>query len=176
MYYCSKMALCTWQDQGRNMTESLLDYDIWAHDQVKNRATQLNDEEFNRELADGTGSVRGKLQHLLWAEEMWVRRIQGENPGPELPIPDIHSAIPFYENWDTTRNGHLTRIRSELLGNPGKTVSYENTKGEQYSQPLWQIALHVVNHGTFHRGQISSMVRRITGQPIPLDLVLFHRN
>ncbi|MCB1137452.1 MAG: DinB family protein [Leptospiraceae bacterium] len=158
------------------MTESLLDYDTWAYSQVKDHAIQLNDEQFNRDLGDGIGSVKGKLQHLLWAEEMWARRIQGENPAADLGLPDLQSAGSFYEDWDHRRASHFARMRSELQGNPGKSVSYQNTRGESYEQPIWQIVLHVVNHGTFHRGQISSMHRRLTGNPIPLDMILFHRN
>ncbi|MEQ8352178.1 MAG: DinB family protein [Leptospiraceae bacterium] len=157
------------------MTESLLDYDTWAHGRLKEHAVRLDDEQFNRDLGDGVGSIKEKLKHLHWAEEIWIRRIQGENPGADVPLADHSSPIPFFESWDSNRDKNLARLRSEVQGNPGRIVEYRNTKGQSFQQPIWQIALHLVNHGTHHRGQVSSMMRRLTGAPVPLDMILFHR-
>ena len=158
------------------MTETLLNYDAWAHEQVKGHALNLNEEQFHRDLGDGVGNLVGKLKHLLWAEEVWMRRVKGESPDSSLSVPDFGSPTALYEHWDAARNGHFSRLRSEIQANPGKIISYQTTRGESHEQPLWQIAMHVVNHGTFHRGQVSSMMRRLTGNPVPLDMILFHRS
>lgn len=158
------------------MTESLLDYDTWAYNRVKDHAIQLNEEQFNRDLGDGIGSIKEKLKHLNWAEEIWARRIQGEDPGSDVPVADSSEPGSFFEFWDSSRSKNFARLRSELQAEPGRIVRYQNTRGDRFEQPLWQIALHVVNHGTFHRGQLSSMHRRLTGNPMPLDMILYHRS
>jgi uncharacterized damage-inducible protein DinB len=158
------------------MTESLLDYDSWAHGQVRNRIEPINEEKFNQKLDESVGSLKDKLQHLRWAEEIWSRRIQGESPDSSFQLEDFVAPQPFFDAWQASRDGYISRIRSEIQNNPAREVHYITTRGEEFRQPLWQIALHLVNHGTFHRGQVSSMMNRLTGEPIPLDMILFHRS
>jgi uncharacterized damage-inducible protein DinB len=54
-------------------------------------------------------------------------------------------------------------------------ISYQDTKGRSYSQPVWQILLHLVNHGTHHRGQVSGFLRAMGGTPPPLDMIAYYR-
>ena len=41
--------------------------------------------------------------------------------------------------------------------------------------PLWQMVLHIVNHGTHHRGQITHMLRQLGQKPVNLDLIGYYR-
>ena len=54
-------------------------------------------------------------------------------------------------------------------------LAYRDLKGRAYEQPLWQLILHVVNHGTHHRGQVSGFLRSLGHVPPPLDLVAYYR-
>ncbi len=44
-----------------------------------------------------------------------------------------------------------------------------------YSNPMWQSLQHVVNHGTYHRGQVITMLRQLGAKPIQTDLMHFYR-
>ena len=55
------------------------------------------------------------------------------------------------------------------------TVAYKDTKGHAYTSVLWQIVLHVVNHGSHHRGQVSGFLRAMGHPPPALDLGLYYR-
>jgi uncharacterized damage-inducible protein DinB len=48
-------------------------------------------------------------------------------------------------------------------------------RGRTWTQPIWQLVLHVVNHGTHHRGQVSGFLRTMGRVPPVLDLVAFYR-
>jgi uncharacterized damage-inducible protein DinB len=54
-------------------------------------------------------------------------------------------------------------------------IAYSEMKGRPWKQPLWQLVLHVVNHGTHHRGQVSGFLRSLGHPPPTLDLVYFCR-
>jgi len=54
-------------------------------------------------------------------------------------------------------------------------IEYKDMKGRPYSQPVWQILLHLVNHGTHHRGQVSGFLRAMDKTPAPLDLIAYYR-
>ena len=47
--------------------------------------------------------------------------------------------------------------------------------GNRFNQPVWQLVLHVVNHGTHHRGQVSGFLRAMGHKPPKLDLVSYYR-
>ena len=55
---------------------------------------------------------------------------------------------------------------------PAKREGFK-LKGEPKIAPFWAVLRHVVNHGTYHRGQISSMVKRVGGKPISTDMVVW---
>ena len=57
-----------------------------------------------------------------------------------------------------------------------REVSYRTMAGTPYVTPLWQIVLHVVNHGSHHRGQITNMLRQLGIKPANLDLIGFYRS
>jgi uncharacterized damage-inducible protein DinB len=54
-------------------------------------------------------------------------------------------------------------------------VAYSTFKGEAFRSPAWQIVMHVVNHGTHHRGQVSGFIRSLGKTPPVPDLMHFYR-
>jgi uncharacterized damage-inducible protein DinB len=56
-----------------------------------------------------------------------------------------------------------------------RDVHYTDTRGNQHVTPLWQLMQHVVNHSTYHRGQITTMLRQVGATPMPTDLIFFYR-
>jgi uncharacterized damage-inducible protein DinB len=56
-----------------------------------------------------------------------------------------------------------------------ESVAYKDTQGNAFSRPLWQLILHVVNHGTHHRGQVSGFLRAMGQTPPSLDLTAYYR-
>lgn len=55
-------------------------------------------------------------------------------------------------------------------------VSYKDLSGNPWTTPLWQIVLHVVNHGTHHRGAVSGFLRAMGHPPPALDLMAYYRS
>jgi uncharacterized damage-inducible protein DinB len=53
--------------------------------------------------------------------------------------------------------------------------TYQDLKGKSWTQPIWQVVLHVVNHGTHHRGQVSGFLRILGHTPPRLDLIEYYR-
>ena len=56
-----------------------------------------------------------------------------------------------------------------------RIVPYRNIKGESFKSPVWQIVLHVVNHASYHRGQITTMLRQLGHTPVGTDLITYYR-
>jgi uncharacterized damage-inducible protein DinB len=68
-------------------------------------------------------------------------------------------------------DGFLGALTSDQLA---KTVAYTNTMGERYAYPVWQMMVHLVNHGTHHRSELAEMLTQLGSPPPSLDLLVYY--
>jgi uncharacterized damage-inducible protein DinB len=149
-----------------------LDYTIWASQRLLQAAAQLSDEELNRDFGTADRSVLGALTHVSRADEIWLARVTG-NPNPQFPAETSLAAL--QNEWPASHR----HWKEWGLGLTDQTtvveIVYQDLKGRTWKQPLWQLVLHLVNHGTHHRGQVSGFLRAMGQTPPPLDLVFYYR-
>ena len=152
-----------------------LDYTAWASDRIVRAASLLTPEELTRDFHTADRNVLGTLVHVYAADRVWLGLLEGNPPARFIdPEKDMHLAVlqndwpELYQRWKKWASG-LTEdsLRSNF--------SYKDLKGNPHQTPLWQITLHVVNHGTHHRGQVSGFLRAMGHTPPPLDLIAYYR-
>jgi len=149
-------------------------YTTWATNRLLDAAAELTPEELTRDFGSSEKSVAGTLAHIYAAERLWMGRIQGLNPKLYVNEEDRDLAVLSREwpallrQWEACA-GALT---SESVHHK---VDYTNPKGNPDRHTHWQIILHVVNHATHHRGQVSGFLRAMGKVPPPLDLMAFYR-
>jgi uncharacterized damage-inducible protein DinB len=149
-----------------------LDYSRWASERSIQAARPLNDEELSRDLGSSQGGVLATLVHIYQADRIWLSRLKG-SPRFTLGDPD--------ESWTLDNLAHSWARTGEEFqrwlsgaGNLQANLSYRNLAGLQHELPIWQVVLHVVNHATYHRGQITTMLRQLGYTPIATDLHVFY--
>jgi uncharacterized damage-inducible protein DinB len=151
-----------------------LSYTAWASRRLLDAASNLTADELNRDFGTANSSVINTLIHIYSADKVWLDRVQGKSPesftSRENPtVPSLHTAwLAVHEGW--------SRWAGALKpSSPETDISYFDLKRKEWRQPLWQIVLHVVNHGTHHRGQVSGFLRSLGHTPPGIDLVFYHR-
>jgi uncharacterized damage-inducible protein DinB len=154
----------------------LLDYHYWARDRLLDAVAPLTPEQFTRDLGSSFRSIRDTLAHIYAAEWAWHSRWMGTSPTALLP-PDM---FPDLATLRTTWADHEAKMRSFLdgLGEPGvaRVIDYKLLNGQPGSSPVWQMLQHVVNHASYHRGQVTTMLRQIGAAPgKPMDLIAYYR-
>jgi uncharacterized damage-inducible protein DinB len=151
-----------------------IDYTVWASRRLVNAAAELSEEELNRDFQTAYHSVLGTLVHVFAADRMWLSRMEGA-PRPEFVTAADHSLHVLQRDWPALYGrwqewaGKLTEDRA--LAN----VSYKDLRGNQWTQPMWQVLVHVVNHATHHRGQVSAHLRSLGRVPPPIDFTVYCR-
>jgi len=153
--------------------QSFFAYNEWANARLLAATADLSNEQFTRDLQSSFRSIRDTLSHIVAVEWVWLRRWKGESP-PALP------------EWATTPSPQILRLklseveaeRSAFLVSLGErdlqqTITYRNLKGEEWRYLLVDLLLHLVNHSTYHRGQIATMLRQVGATPSPTDLLIF---
>ncbi|MEE9289168.1 MAG: DinB family protein [Bacteroidota bacterium] len=156
-----------------NRIRALYEYNRWANGRVLDAASTLNPRDFTKNLGSSYGSVRDTLVHVLSAEWIWLKRWKGISPEAMLVPSDFPTTSSLRTRWaDVEREqvefvSELTQEATEMV------VAYVNTEGESWNYPLWQLLQHVVNHSTYHRGQITTMLRQLGAHPVATDFLVF---
>jgi uncharacterized damage-inducible protein DinB len=153
--------------------QGLYRYNHWANSRVFEAVSHLNPEEFTKDLGSSYPSVRDTLLHLVSAEWIWLQRWKGVSPRAMLhptDFPDLDAVRTRWSEVDVERRTFLDALTDERLL---AVVRYVNLKGETWQYPLWRQMCHVVNHSTYHRGQVTTLLRQLGARPVSTDLLLF---
>lgn len=153
--------------------QSLYDYNPWANAQVLYAVSRLNTEQFTRDFENSFRSVRETLVHILSAEWIWLERWKGTSPKSMLAAQELTNVEAIKTRWGKVESERVEFIRSLNPERLQTVISYLNTRVQIFAYPLWQMMVHVVNHSTYHRGQITTLVRQVGARPVATDLLLF---
>jgi uncharacterized damage-inducible protein DinB len=148
-------------------------YSGWASRKVLEAALTMSPEDRARPMSISHESIAKTLTHIYFGDAIWYSRMAD----PSYPAPR-HDALPSFdfvvEEWprlqakweawaDAATDADIARqvpFKSRFVGNAGL--------------PAWQIVMHVVNHGTLHRGQVVGMLRQLGAKPPATDIILYY--
>jgi len=153
----------------------LYDFNYWANHRLLENCAALTKDQFTRDLGSSYPSVRDTLVHIMGGEGFWLERWQGRSPKavPSIePLPDLASVREHWAKIERDVQEFVTTRSGEDLA---RILHYRTTEGNPNSQPLWQMMQHLANHGSYHRGQVTTMLRQLGAAPVPTDLILYYR-
>ena len=151
-------------------------YNRWANQLLLETINALNEEEQKRELASSFPSLHQTVLHMWNAESVWWQRLK------------LQERIVY--PWDYF-SGSMQELSEKLLEQDQLWIEwisnaqehmlehvclYQNTKREQFKQPVYQMVHHVMNHNSYHRGQLVTMLRQLGITKIPqTDYIVWSR-
>ena len=155
---------------------TLLDYHYWARDRLLEALDAITPEQFTRDLGSSFKSIRDTVAHVYAAEWAWYMRWQGKSPTALMPADQFPDVASIRAAW----TAHEVNMRAfvDALGEDGVTrvIDYTLLNGSPGSSPIWQMLQHVVNHASYHRGQVTTMLRQIGATPAKsMDMIAFYR-
>lgn len=153
----------------------LYDYNAWANRREMDAASALTNEQFTKQLGSSFSSVRDTLAHIYGAEWVWLERFQGRSPASLPDVAEFADLASLREAWREHEARLLKFVGGLQQEDLNRVMEYKTLKFGTYSNPLWQSMQHLVNHGTYHRGQVTTMLRQLGAQPILTDLMHFYR-
>lgn len=111
--------------------------------------------------------------HVLGAEAVWLARLAGRKPDVAVwPTLTIDEA----EQLAARNAGDFDELVSQLATDDAdRAIDYRNSAGREFRDTIEDILLHVALHGSYHRGQVSLIVRGGGGEPAPTDYIAFAR-
>ena len=154
---------------------TLYDYNAWANHRQLEAASKLTTEQFVKPMGSSFGSVRDTLAHIFGAEWLWLERFQGRSPAALPDAKQFEEVAALRERWTEFEPRLLNFVRGLTQADLDRVMEYKTLKFGVYRNPLWQSMQHLVNHGTYHRGQVTTLLRQHGAQPILTDLMHFYR-
>ena len=151
----------------------LYDYNFWARDQQLAVCESLSEEQLSRPLAASFGSLFDTLKHLLGSEWVWMERFDGWSARSVPWYEETQSLASLRARWalvEADLRRFLQSLTAEALAAP---LTYVNFKGETWTYPLWQALVHLANHGTYHRGQVTMALRQLGATPPTIDYLVY---
>lgn len=137
-------------------------YNAELNRRVYDAAGRLPDEERFAPRGAFWGSIHGTLAHLLWADQMWMSRLDGW----ERPAAGIAQSADDTGSFDALRAGRdavdhrledwARRIGADWLG--ADLTWFSGATGRELTRPRALVVMHLFNHQTHHRGQAHAML------------------
>jgi uncharacterized damage-inducible protein DinB len=153
-----------------------LQYNAWANKRIAATTELLDDHIFYHERESSFPSIAKTMLHVWDAEQVWINRLKGISL---TAFPSVHFKGDKSDIINGFRNSsdELVQFISEKdLRFLDRSYEYTTMKGQQFTDTVEETLYHIVNHGTYHRGQIITMLRTagITSLPAT-DLIFFMR-
>jgi uncharacterized damage-inducible protein DinB len=152
----------------------LFDYNYWAQDRQLQACACLTEEQFLRPLGNSFPSLRDTLTHLLAVEWLWLERWRGRSPQTLLAPEEFPALTALSQRWQTVEHEmreYVAGLSEEALECPVTCVS---TRGQTWTYTLWRMILHLLHHQSYHRGQVTALLRQLGAQPPKVDFLDAH--
>lgn len=153
----------------------LYEYNSWANRRLLEACAALTAEQFTRDLHSSFPSVRATLTHILDAEWIWLERFHGRFPAA-LRDPSRYISLEALRlEWAVLEQNLANFVNQLSAEDLARSRNFPNLQGQFQALPLWQPLQHLVNHGSYHRGQVVAFLRQMGAPGVPLDLIRFYR-
>jgi uncharacterized damage-inducible protein DinB len=155
--------------------KALFQYNVWATQRTLEACATLTTEQFTRDLESSFRSVRDTLVHIMGVEAVWLERWKVGGIGSPTKGSDFPDLESVKTKWAKIEADLLSYVKGLTDEDVKRIIPHKNFAGQEFRMPLWQMMQHLLNHGTYHRGQITTLVRQVGGKPLATDLIGFYR-
>jgi uncharacterized damage-inducible protein DinB len=153
----------------------LYDYNAWANHRTLDSCAALSDAQFVQDLGSSFPSVRDTIVHLMLVEWIWLERWQGRSPNVWPPNTDFPNLAAVRARWAEIERDLLAYIAALKPEDISRVLHHKTTVGVPQAAPMWQMLQHVVNHATYHRGQVATLLRQLHAKAEGTDVILYYR-
>ena len=132
--------------------------------------TALSQEQFTQTAGYSHGSVRNQIVHIMSVDDTWFSGLRGVNIPKSLDPAGFDDRKTIRAHWDNVEQSiraYLASLRDDMLSEK------PFADGEDKDLILWQVLLHVVNHGTDHRAQLLRLLNDLGVKTVSQDYIFY---
>jgi uncharacterized damage-inducible protein DinB len=174
--------------------QTLYAYNRWANERMFSALEKLSEAQFTAPVQSSFPSIRETVFHILGAEWLWLQRWKGFSPRATISdvnvtprtlshlipvnvanaeeLTTVMSLRSFADAIERERHDFLSTLTDGGVQAP---LQFSDMGATPYAEPLVQLLQHLVNHGTYHRGQVTTLLRHAGAETLSLDMLFFFR-
>ncbi|MBS1746431.1 MAG: DinB family protein [Bacteroidetes bacterium] len=156
--------------------KELATYNLWANTIVCGWLEQIDDTQWKQNIISSFNSIQETVLHIISAENIWLQRLNKEPKTIWLQNEFNGTKEEHTKLWKKTSTDLKSFIDNFNENDLNTKLDFKRLNGEAYSMPFYQLIAHVVNHATYHRGQLVTMLRQTGFKNVSsTDLLEFYR-
>ncbi len=155
--------------------KTLVAYNAWATNRIFEAVETLPPEEAMQDMKSSHKSIHGTLTHLVGAEKIWLSRMVGTPDKGMIKPPDVPTIADAKSAWEQTGFATARFLGTMTDRKLQETFTMSTAKGEQFTHSFAQALQHVVDHSTYHRGQVITLMRQMGHTPPNTGMISFFR-
>jgi uncharacterized damage-inducible protein DinB len=149
---------------------TLVAYTRWADRALLTPCAELTPAQYTLELGGSFPTLQATVAHLAGSATLWGLRVSGKPYSGLMRAAEIPDAATALARLDEAY-ADLESVAAEWQREPDAIFHFRNLAGVEKAVVRWQVFRHIVNHGTYHRGQIANMLRQLGVKPPSTDLL-----
>ncbi len=149
-------------------------FSAWATNRVFTALESLPLEQYHRDMKTSHGSIHGTLVHLVGAEKIWLARWENRKE-PFLTSAEVPTREELFALWERVGFAAAQFLGTMSDARLQQTFVMRTVRGDQFEHTFQQALQHVVDHSTYHRGQVIAMMRQLGVEPPSTGLIQFYR-
>jgi uncharacterized damage-inducible protein DinB len=155
--------------------QQLFAYNAWANQRTIAGCESISNEQFLQQVGGSFGSVRNTLAHIMDAEWLYHERWNGRAPSAFPKAENYGDLSQIKARWKTIDADVNYFVQALSAEDISQVIEYRNIKNIPQSHPLWETMQHLVNHSTYHRGQVTTLLRQVGGTTQASDMLIFFK-
>ncbi|GAC1333163.1 MAG: DinB family protein [Candidatus Dormibacteria bacterium] len=155
--------------QGADVARELVAYEGWANQRILATAAQLDTSAPGQGAS--WGSIAGSMQHVVGSHATWLSRFTGK-PAIERGAANHRELTAWFDEVQAALEGFTATLTDEAYFGD---VEFRDSRGNPHRDTLALLLAHLVNHGTFHRGEAALLLTAAGCSPGDLDMIVYRR-
>ncbi len=153
----------------------LFAYNAWANRKLFTALESVSSGDYKRDLKTSFGGLHGTVGHIVWAEELWLRRCQNAPPPAVAQGKDLDSLAAAQQRWEAIEADRARFLEALQPAGLESVMVVKASSGGEFRHTVREALLHTVDHSSYHRGQLVSMLRQLGHTPPATGLAGYYR-
>lgn len=156
-------------------TKTLHAFNAWASNKIFDAVVQIPTDAYMKDMKSSHGSIHGTLTHMVAAEKIWVSRMVGTPEAKLIDLDEVPTLADLKAIWERVGYDMAKFLGTMTDKKLQETFTMSSPRGQVFSHMYWQAIQHVVDHSTYHRGQVITLMRQLGYVPPTTGLMMFYR-